>query len=127
MFGCDNVGVRRRVVLASGSLFNQIRWRNSARRSKFERNGMVKKRFFLHNSRTFEVRAERADGDWSIRVYEDGHPAHQIIYSVSHDLLTPGFSDKIPDDVVEQIMAVAQENIEREMVRVLPKSHVDDK
>ena len=88
---------------------------------------MVKHRLFSHDGRTFEVRAECTDGDWSIRVYEDDHPAHQMVYSVSHDRLTPGFLDKISDHVVEQIMAVAQENIERGIVRALPKSHADEK
>jgi hypothetical protein len=88
---------------------------------------MEKHRFFSHNGRTFEVRAERTDGDWSIRLYEDDHPAHQIIHSISHDRLTPGFLDKIPDHVVEQIMGIVQENIERDAVRVLPRSHMGDK
>jgi hypothetical protein len=107
---------------ASARLFQQIEAWNSARRSRAGGNGMIKKRFFSHNGRRFEVRAECTDGDWSIRVYEDNHPAHQLMYSVSHDRLTPGFLNKIPDDVVEQLMTIAQDNIERGLVRVLPGS-----
>jgi hypothetical protein len=86
---------------------------------------MIKKRFFSHNGRRFEVRAECTDGDWSVRVYEDNHPAHQLTYSVSHDRLTPGFLDKISDEVVEQLMNIAQENIERGLIRVLPRSQAE--
>jgi hypothetical protein len=121
MFGFD-MSDTRCGSLAGASLFQQIEAWNSARSSKAGGRGMIKKRFFSHNGRRFEVRAECTDGEWSIRVYEDNHPAHQLMYSISHDRLTPGFLDKIPDEVVEQLMTVAQDNIERELVRVLPVS-----
>jgi hypothetical protein len=85
-------------------------------------SGMIKNRFFMHNGRSLEVRAERTNGEWEIRVYDDNHPAHQIVYAVSHDRRTPGFFEEIPDQVIEQMMDVAQENIERNIVRVLPRS-----
>ena len=124
MFGFDRSDARCG-SLAGAGLFQQIEAWSSARRSKAGGRGMIRRRFFSYNGRSFEVRAECTDGDWSVRVYEDNHPAHQLIYSVSHDRLTPGFLDKIPDEVVEQLMTVAQDNIERGLVRVLPGSQAE--
>lgn len=77
---------------------------------------MTKSEKFMHKGREFEIRAAAFDHGWTVRVFHNGKcvsPPYTASFEVETDFASHGWGR-----VVDELMAVARDDIENER---LPK------
>jgi hypothetical protein len=74
-----------------------------------------RKRKFTHKNRQFEVRAVPLMDGWKVRIYEKGKLVSPAVYSLSHDTAVDA-QWRLNLDMIESLMALAQNDIERGIV-----------
>jgi hypothetical protein len=66
---------------------------------------------FNYDSRTLAVKAALFNGDWSVRVFENGQPANGAVYLVSEETVRDAKTNGL--DLVEDLMKTAQSDFIR--------------
>ncbi len=82
----------------------------------------IKIRDFTFEGRKLTVKAEPLHDGWKVSVLENGEPAHGFAYSVSHEILQDAALTAVPGNMVEQLMDIAQSDIEEGRVKLSNKA-----
>jgi len=74
---------------------------------------------FTHRGRQLEVWGIPLADKWKVRVFENEKPVTGVVYSVAHDTtIDPNWTMKAA--LVDELMALAEEGIKREIVPLMP-------
>lgn len=76
---------------------------------------------FTHKGRAFIVKAIQVDNGWRVTVLENGQQVIPFSYFVSYDTEIAarlGTTGTLPIDLVDQLMTIAQSDIENSVVSV---------
>ena len=88
-------------------------------------NPTTRQRPFNYEGRHLEVKAECNNEGWKVQVYENGKPATYCVYCVSYE----DFMDAntvLSSDLVEELMNIAQDDIQRGVVTFRPLGQGSD-
>ncbi len=66
------------------------------------------------------VRAEVSPDGWEVRVFNGDRPVSGVVYNVSMDTQVDAAMQSVPTDLVDELMRIAQSDIERGIVKIVP-------
>lgn len=78
---------------------------------------------FTFAGRSLVVKAAPVGDGWTVRVFEDDEPVHPLVYGVTYETITDAAAMSIPGDLVEQLMQLAQDDVEQGRVRLINKKN----
>jgi len=77
-------------------------------------------RIFSHKGRQLEIRAVPFADEWKVRVFENGKQVTPVAYSVAHEARIDA-NWQLKTDLIEALMRLAQDDIERGTVPLMPQ------
>jgi hypothetical protein len=80
----------------------------------------TRERAFDYNGRTLTVRAAAFPEGWKVRIFDGDKPVTGIVYEVRHEVLIDSLTKEVPFDLVEHLMQIAEGDVTRGWVRVVP-------
>jgi hypothetical protein len=84
---------------------------------------MTDSRNFHFGNRTLSVRAAASNGGWRVRVFEGDRPATDVVYTVAHESTADAAMASM--HLVNELMTVAQDDIEEGRVRLIARTNTD--
>ena len=83
---------------------------------------MVKSSSFEHGGRALEVRAIAADNEFKVRVFENGQPVTNAIYSVAIETAFDATMSGFPLELVDNLMEQAKQDVLDGKVGLMPSN-----